>query len=63
MFTFRLCSPAGDDLGTYKAALPNWRPGDVLYERGTQKYKVRSVIAADDIHGSPCTAILEVEEL
>jgi hypothetical protein len=59
MFTFRLCSPAGDDLGTYRAAVPNWNAGDGLYEGGSEKYRVRSVIAADDLDELVC-AILEV---
>jgi hypothetical protein len=60
MFTLRLCSPARDHLGTYRATVPNWSAGDLLYEGGDPKYRVRSVIAADDAD-SPLCAILEVE--
>ena len=60
MFKFRLCNTSGEDLGDYVAAVPNWRPGDTLYEAGAAKYRVRSVIAADDGHVPVC-AILEVE--
>ena len=49
MFTFRLCSAAGNDLDTYRAAVADWHEGDLLYEAGRAKYRVRSVIAADDI--------------
>jgi hypothetical protein len=62
MFSFRLCSPAGDDLGTYRASVPNWDTGDLLYEGGDPKYRVRSVIAADDVD-SPVCAILQVEPI
>jgi len=33
---FRLRSPAGDDLGDYQAAVPNWLPEDLLYDGGRQ---------------------------
>ena len=34
MFKFRVCSTSGDELGDYVASVPNWRPGDTVYEGG-----------------------------
>jgi hypothetical protein len=42
--------------------VPDWHEGDLLYEAGRAKYRVRSVIAADDVD-SPVYSILQVEPI
>jgi len=62
-FLFRLVSPEGDDLGDYRTAVPDWLPGDRLYEKGWPKWRVRSVIPGRELPAEVYAGVLEVELL
>jgi hypothetical protein len=47
--SYRLISAAGEDLGSLRAAVPNWNPGDRIHRgRGGDLLVVRLVVAEPD---------------
>jgi hypothetical protein len=43
VFLFKLQDSDGADVGLYRAAVPNWQEGDLLYEGGWPAWRVTAV--------------------
>ena len=64
MFKFRRYDPEGEDLGDYVTAVPGpWLPGDNIYDGGSAKWRICSVITADDFDSDVYRGIWEVEPI
>jgi hypothetical protein len=48
-FTFRLYLEDGTDAGDFVTAVPNWKPGDELYDDSHTRYAVVDVVDLTDI--------------
>jgi hypothetical protein len=48
-FRFRLYLEDGNDVGDFVTAVPNWKPGDELYDDSHTRYAVVDVVDLTDV--------------
>jgi hypothetical protein len=48
-FKFRLYLENGEDIGDLVTAMPNWKPGDKLYDGSRIRYEVLDVVDLTDV--------------
>jgi hypothetical protein len=48
-FKFRLYLQDGSEAGDYVTAVPNWKPGDQLYDNSHTRFRVVDVVDLTDV--------------
>ena len=61
-FRYRPFSPAGDELGEFHTAVPNWQPGEKFLTGDGRRFRIVRIVPVGEVD-SPYHGFVEVESV